>query len=81
MSSQQKQRLELAWIGKENRPRLEPRVSLEDPERSHHASRKSLFDTQDEIDARRERFIADMERKWAQKATRAGVLSIHWRLS
>ena len=27
-----KQKLELTWIGKENRPRLEPRILLEDPE-------------------------------------------------
>jgi adenine-specific DNA-methyltransferase len=32
-----KQKLELTWIGKENRPRLEPRILLEDPEKSHHA--------------------------------------------
>lgn len=32
-----KQRLELTWIGKENRPRLEPRILLEDPEKSYHA--------------------------------------------
>lgn len=31
-------RLELTWIGKENRPRLEPRILLEDPELSYHAS-------------------------------------------
>jgi len=24
-------RLELTWIGKENRPRLEPRILIEDP--------------------------------------------------
>ena len=30
-------RLELTWIGKENRARLEPRVLLEDPEKSYHA--------------------------------------------
>ena len=29
-----KQRLELTWIGKENRPQLEPRILLEDPEKS-----------------------------------------------
>jgi adenine-specific DNA-methyltransferase len=34
----QKQKLELTWIGKEKRPRLEPRVLVEVPERSHHAS-------------------------------------------
>jgi adenine-specific DNA-methyltransferase len=33
----QKQKLELTWIGKENRPKLEPRILLEDPEKSYHA--------------------------------------------
>ena len=28
------QKLELTWIGKENQPRLEPRILIEDPERS-----------------------------------------------
>lgn len=32
-----KQKLELTWIGKENRPKLEPRILLEDPAKSHHA--------------------------------------------
>jgi adenine-specific DNA-methyltransferase len=36
----QKQKLELVWIGKENRPRLEPRILLEDPEKSYHAKHK-----------------------------------------
>lgn len=35
-----KQKLELTWIGKENRPRLEPRILLEDPERSYHAKHR-----------------------------------------
>jgi adenine-specific DNA-methyltransferase len=43
-----RQRLELTWIGKENRPRLEPRILLEDPERSYHAGHRvtdqNLFD-------------------------------------
>jgi adenine-specific DNA-methyltransferase len=30
-------KLELTWIGKGNRPRLEPRILLEDAERSYHA--------------------------------------------
>ncbi len=34
------QRLELTWIGKENRPRLEPRILLEDPEKSYHAKHR-----------------------------------------
>lgn len=29
-----KQKLELTWIGKEKRPKLEPRILLEDPEQS-----------------------------------------------
>ncbi len=40
MTSQRKQKLELTWIGKENRPRLEPRVLLEDPTRSYHAEHR-----------------------------------------
>lgn len=35
-----KQKLELTWIGKEKRPRLEPRILLEDPERSYHAQHR-----------------------------------------
>lgn len=35
-----KQKLELTWVGKENRPRLEPRILLEDPEKSHHAAHR-----------------------------------------
>ena len=35
--ARQNQKLELTWIGKENRPRLEPRILLEDPEKSYHA--------------------------------------------
>ena len=38
--NQKKQRLELTWIGKENRPRLEPRILLEDPEKSYHAKQR-----------------------------------------
>ncbi len=43
-----KTKLELTWIGKENRPRLEPRILIEDPEKSHHApfrtDKDDLFD-------------------------------------
>lgn len=43
-----KQKLELTWIGKENRPKLEPRILLEDPARSYHAKHRvgsaDLFD-------------------------------------
>jgi adenine-specific DNA-methyltransferase len=43
-----KQKLELTWIGKERRPKLEPRILLEDPEKSYHAPQRvtenDLFD-------------------------------------
>ncbi len=35
-----KQKLELTWIGKEDRPRLEPRILLEDQELSYHAGHR-----------------------------------------
>ncbi len=35
-----KQKLELTWVGKENKPRLEPRILIEDPSKSHHAARR-----------------------------------------
>ena len=43
------QKLELTWIGKDKRPRLEPRVLVENPELSHHAAErrrdgKDIFD-------------------------------------
>ena len=34
------QKLELTWIGKDQRPRLEPRILLEDPARSYHARQR-----------------------------------------
>jgi hypothetical protein len=48
MSNNPNPRLELTWIGKENRPRLEPRILLEDPSKSYHAKhrsgKKDIFD-------------------------------------
>lgn len=43
-----RQKLELNWIGKDERPRLEPRILLEAPALSHHApkrvSQSDMFD-------------------------------------
>ncbi|MDP1678651.1 MAG: site-specific DNA-methyltransferase [Candidatus Nitrotoga sp.] len=45
-----KQKLELTWIGKENRPKLEPRILLEDQAKSYHAKHRltdnDIFDNQ-----------------------------------
>ena len=35
-----KKKLELTWIGKENRPKLEPRILLEVAEKSYHAKHR-----------------------------------------
>lgn len=43
-------KLELTWIGKEERPRLEPRILLEDATRSHHATQR--FGDSDQFDNR-----------------------------
>jgi adenine-specific DNA-methyltransferase len=37
-------RLELTWVGKENRPRVEPRILLEDTPKSYHAGSKVTDD-------------------------------------
>lgn len=45
--SNKKQKLELTWIGKDDHPKLEPRILIEDPELSHHAQEKrdgDIFD-------------------------------------
>lgn len=43
-----KTKLELTWIGKEHRPKLEPRILLEEADKSHHAAHRvtdrDLFD-------------------------------------
>ncbi len=48
--SKRKPKLELTWIGKENRPKLEPRILLEEPENSYHAEKRvnqnDCFDNQ-----------------------------------
>jgi adenine-specific DNA-methyltransferase len=39
-----KQKLELTWVGKENRPKLEPRILLEESELSYHARQRVTED-------------------------------------
>jgi len=36
--AQKQTKLELTWIGKENRPKLEPRILIGDVGRSYHAA-------------------------------------------
>ena len=42
--SRKKQKLELTWIGKDERPKLEPRILIEDPELSYHAKERHSDD-------------------------------------
>jgi adenine-specific DNA-methyltransferase len=44
------QKLELTWVGKDQRPKLEPRILLEDPELSYHANHK--YGPNDQFDNR-----------------------------
>ena len=37
---EKKQKLELTWIGKYEKPRLEPRILIEDPTLSYHANKR-----------------------------------------
>lgn len=50
MMSNQKTRLELTWIGKKERPKLEPRILLEDPNKNYHIKHKNsendIYDNQ-----------------------------------
>jgi len=43
-----KQKLELTWVGKHNRPKLEQRILIEDQEKSYHSvnkvSENDIFD-------------------------------------
>jgi len=59
MGMSKRTKLELTWIGKESRPRLEPRVLLEDPALSHRAAHRATH--QDIFDNRLiflDRFLA-----------------------
>ncbi|WP_392354477.1 site-specific DNA-methyltransferase [Brevundimonas sp. LF-1] len=44
-----KTKLELKWIGKENRPRLEPRILIEDHRYSYHAKNRRAADRFDNV--------------------------------
>jgi adenine-specific DNA-methyltransferase len=53
-----KTKLELTWIGKDNRPRLEPRILIEDANYSHHSAKKRVGDVFDNILVRGDNLLA-----------------------
>ena len=50
-----KQKLELTWIGKDARPKLEPRILLEDPAKSYHAKHRVKIGSREGAKARNEK--------------------------
>lgn len=62
-----KTKLELTWIGKENRPRLEPRILIEDERLSHHAVGRRDGDAFDNILVKGDNLLAlkALEAKYA----------------
>jgi hypothetical protein len=62
-----KQKLELTRIGRENRPKLEPRILLEA--------------AQDQVGKQREESIASIKSKLTQKSTLQRLFTIRWRLA
>ena len=67
------QKLELTWIGKDQRPRLEPRILLEDPSKSYHA--KQRVTDADIFDNRLFKGDADRYRNFTLKRIPKMVLS------
>lgn len=53
-----KNKLELTWIGKDNRPRLEPRILIEEEELSYHASARRDGDLFDNVLIRGDNLLA-----------------------
>ncbi len=65
-----KTKLELTWIGKDKKPKLEPRVLIEDPDKSYHAkARHSDNDIFDNILIKGDNLLAlkSLEQKYAGK--------------
>jgi adenine-specific DNA-methyltransferase len=53
-----KPRLELTWIGKDERPQLEPRILIEEPSKSYHAAVRSSGDIFDNMLLRGDNLLA-----------------------
>jgi len=60
--------------------KLAGQKQLKGLEAQRTAKRRTLFDAQDQIDARREQIIQDIEARMAPKVTVEPVLEIRWRL-
>lgn len=63
---------------------LEPKVTLhkhiKELEKTRNEKRRSLFDAQDEIDARKEALIAEIEARLKQQLSVSGLFVIRWQI-
>lgn len=74
-------KLELTWIGKEKRPKLEPRILLEEPGKSYHAQmRRELFARQDSIEAQRNALFDQLKAALQQELQEQTLFTIAWAL-
>ena len=77
-----KQKLELTWIGKEKRPRLEPRVLLEDQDKSYHAKHRmsdnDLFDNLLALKAPEQEFSGKVKCVFIDPPYNAGSAFTHY---
>jgi len=58
-------KVEITWTEKDNRPKLEP----------------VLFDSQDDINRRREQLITEIEGKLQQRVSQERLFTIRWTLN
>lgn len=61
--------------------KLEGQKQVKALESQRNAKRRALFDTQDEIDRRRDRLIAEIEGKLQQRVSQETLFSIRWTLA
>ena len=65
--AKQNVKLELTWIGKENRPKLEAQKCIKALESTRNQKRRELFDAQDAIDLQRDGLIGKIESQMRQR--------------
>jgi adenine-specific DNA-methyltransferase len=76
-----KQKLDLAWIGKDKRPQLEPRILLEDAAKSYHVTqRMSVRGTFDYCRILRDNLMNEPQNLPCPPVAAGSFLICEWRL-
>lgn len=73
------QKKEAALIG-DLEQKIERHRKIKELERSRHERRKSLFEAQDQIDARKEELLSSTEERLKQHISRDEIFTVRWRL-